>query len=268
MTLHCGVNMDVVEALQLDPRVMGVVSRGGAFHTAMMLASGEENPLYAEYEYLLEILDEYEIVLSLGDGMRPGSYVDSTKLAKSQEYLTLGKLARIAHIKGIQRMIEGPGHMDYNEISYNVKMIKEITDFAPLYLLGPLISDVAPGYDHIIGAIGGAAAAVAGADFLCMVSPSEHLALPNAQDIIEGTRIAKIAAHVGDLSHRREAELPRQAAMAEARRTLNWEMQYALALFGDHARAIHDRDGSCETCSMCGDLCAIKIVEKALERKI
>lgn len=174
---------------------MGAVSRGGSFHTAMMLASGEENPLYAEYDYLLEILDEYEIALSLGDGMRPGAYVDSGKLAKSQEYLTLGKLARIAHTKGVQRMIEGPGHMDYNEVAYNVKMIKEITDFAPLYLLGPLVSDIAPGYDHITGAIGGATAA--GADFLCMVSPSEHLALPDTRDIIEGTRVAKVAAHVG-----------------------------------------------------------------------
>jgi phosphomethylpyrimidine synthase len=268
MTLHCGVNLEAVRTLQLDPRIMGVVSRGGSFHTAMMLASGEENPLYSEYDYLLEILDEYEIVLSLGDGMRPGAYVDSAKLAKSQEYLTLGKLARIAHVKGVQRMIEGPGHMDYNEIFYNVKMIKEITDFAPLYLLGPLVSDIAPGYDHIIGAIGGTAAATAGADFLCMVSPSEHLALPNTQDIVEGTRVAKIAAHVGDLSRRREMERPRQMAMAEARQMLNWEAQYALALFGDHARAVHNRDGDCETCSMCGDLCAIKIVEKALEKKI
>lgn len=268
MTLHCGVNLDVVKTLRLDPRVMGVVSRGGSFHTAMMLASGEENPLYAEYEYLLEILDEYEITLSLGDGMRPGAYVDSTKLAKSQEYLTLGKLARVAQAHGVQRMIEGPGHMDYNEIAYNVKMIKEITGFAPLYLLGPLVTDIAPGYDHITGAIGGSVAAAAGADFLCMVSPSEHLALPDTQDIITGTRVAKIAAHVGDLSRRRDAELPRQAAMAEARRTLDWEAQYALALFGDHARAVHDRDGVCETCSMCGDLCALKIVEKALEKKI
>jgi phosphomethylpyrimidine synthase len=268
MTLHCGVNLEVVEALRLDPRVMGVVSRGGSFHVAMMLAGGEENPLYAEYEYLLEILDEYDITLSLGDGMRPGAYVDSGKLAKSQEYLTLGKLSRIAREKGVQRMIEGPGHMDYREIGYNVKMIKEITDFAPLYLLGPLVTDIAPGYDHITGAIGGAAAATAGADFLCMVSPSEHLALPDTDDIIEGTRVAKIAAHVGDLSRRRDAELPRQAAMAEARRTLDWEAQYSLAMFGGHARAVHDRDGACETCSMCGDLCALKIVEKALEKKI
>ena len=268
MTLHCGVNLDVLDALKLDPRVMGVVSRGGSFHTAMMLSSGEENPLYKEYDYLLEILDEYEISLSLGDGMRPGAYVDSTKLAKSQEYLTLGKLARRAKDKGVQRMIEGPGHMDYNEIPYNVKMIKEITDFAPLYLLGPLVTDIAPGYDHITGAIGGAAAAAAGADFLCMVSPSEHLALPNLEDIIEGTRVCKITAHVGDLSRRRDVEIPRQQKMAEARKNLDWQAQYDISLFGKHAKEIHDRDGVCETCSMCGDLCAIKIVEKALQKQI
>ncbi len=268
MTLHCGVNLEVLDALKADPRTMGVVSRGGSFHTAMMLATGEENPLYKEYDYLLEILDEYEIPVSLGDGMRPGAYVDSTKLAKSQEYLTLGKLARRAHEKGIQRMIEGPGHMDYQEISYNVKMIKEITGYAPLYLLGPLVTDIAPGYDHVTGAIGGAAAASAGADFLCMVSPSEHLALPNLDDIVEGTRIAKIAAHVGDLSRRRETETPRQQAMAEARKNLDWDAQFSLALFGGHARKIHERDGACETCSMCGDLCALKIVEKALDKMI
>ena len=268
MTLHCGVNLEVLDALKLDPRTMGVVSRGGSFHTAMMLATGEENPLYKEYDYLLEILDEYDIPISLGDGMRPGAYVDSAKLAKSQEYITLGKLARRAHEMGIFRMIEGPGHMDYAEISYNVKMIKEITGFAPLYLLGPLVTDIAPGYDHITGAVGGAAAASAGADFLCMVSPAEHLALPNTADIIEGTRTAKIAAHIGDLARRREDALAREAEMGEARHALDWERQYAAALFGSHAKEVHDRDGECETCSMCGDLCAIKIVEQALEKKI
>ena len=268
MTLHCGVNLEVLDALKLDPRTMGVVSRGGSFHTAMMLSTGEENPLYKEYDYLLEILDEYDIPISLGDGMRPGAYVDSAKLAKSQEYVTLGKLARRAHEKGIFRMIEGPGHMDYAEISYNVKMIKEITGFAPLYLLGPLVTDIAPGYDHITGAVGGAAAASAGADFLCMVSPAEHLALPNTADIIEGTRTAKIAAHIGDLARRREDALARETEMGEARHALDWERQYAAALFGAHAKEVHDRDGECETCSMCGDLCAIKIVEQALEKKI
>lgn len=268
MTLHCGVNFDALDALKKDPRVMGVVSRGGSFHTAMMTASGDENPLYSDYDYLLEILDEYNIILSLGDGMRPGAYVDSVKLAKTQEYLTLGKLARRAYDKGIQRMIEGPGHMDYQEIPYNIKMIKEITNHAPLYLLGPLVTDIAPGYDHITGAVGGAAAASAGADFLCMVSPSEHLALPDVNDIIEGTRTAKIAARVGDLSRRREVCAAKEQAMAEARKSLDWEKQYSLALFGDHARNVHDRDGVCATCSMCGDLCALKIVDEALSRRI
>ena len=268
MTLHCGVNLDVLDALKLDPRTMGVVSRGGSFHTAMMLSTGEENPLYKEYDYLLEILDEYNIPISLGDGMRPGAYVDSVKLAKSQEYVTLGKLARRAYDKGVFRMIEGPGHMDYSEISYNVKMIKEITGFAPLYLLGPLVTDIAPGYDHITGAIGGAAAASAGADFLCMVSPAEHLALPNKADIIEGTRTAKIAAHVGDLARKRADALAREAEMGEARHALDWERQYQASMYPKHAKAVHDRDGECETCSMCGDLCAIKIVEQALEKKI
>ncbi|HJJ32672.1 MAG TPA: phosphomethylpyrimidine synthase ThiC [Methanocorpusculum sp.] len=268
MTLHCGVNLDALDALKKDPRVMGVVSRGGSFHTAMMIASGEENPLYSEFDYLLEILDEYNITLSLGDGMRPGAYVDSVKLAKTQEYLTLGKLARRAYDRGIQRMIEGPGHMDYQEIPYNIKMIKEITNHAPLYLLGPLVTDTAPGYDHITGAVGGAAAAAAGADFLCMVSPSEHLALPDVNDIIEGTRTAKIAARVGDLSRRREVCVAKEQAMAEARKSLDWEKQYSFALFGDHARKVHDRDGVCETCSMCGDLCALKIVDEALSRRI
>lgn len=268
MTLHCGVNLEVLEALKLDPRTMGVVSRGGSFHTAMMIATGEENPLYKEYDYLLEILDEYEIPISLGDGMRPGAYVDSAKLAKSQEYVTLGKLSRRAFDKGVLRMIEGPGHMDYSEIRYNVKMIKEITGFAPLYLLGPLVTDIAPGYDHITGAIGGAAAASAGADFLCMVSPAEHLALPNTKDIIEGTRVAKIAAHVGDLARKDARALSREREMGEARHALDWNAQFSIAMFGEHAKEIHDRDGECETCSMCGDLCALKIVDEALAKRI
>ena len=264
MTLHCGVTRETLAALKLDPRVTGVVSRGGSFHTAMMLASGAENPLYKEFDYLLEILDEYGVVLSLGDGMRPGAYVDSVKLAKSQEYLTLGHLARRAYNAGVQRMIEGPGHMDYAEISYNVKMIKEITGFAPLYLLGPLVTDIAPGYDHITGAIGGALAACSGADFLCMVSPSEHLALPNLADIVEGTRVCKVAAHVGDLERRKDLERAREEQMAFARKNLDWDAQFRLALFGGHAREVHERDGECKTCSMCGDLCALKMVEKAL----
>lgn len=264
LTLHCGVNREAFDALKLDPRVMGVVSRGGAFHVAMMAATGEENPLYAEYDYLLEILADYDVVISLGDGMRPGAFVDATRLAKATEYLTLGRLARRALSAGVQRMIEGPGHIPVDQIGYNVQMLKELTEGAPLYLLGPLVTDLAPGYDHVVAAIGGAVACQNGADFLCMVSPSEHLALPRLEDIEEGTRVARIAAHVGDLLRNNTASRNREYRMAEARRSLDWDAQFEAALFGDVARKIHERDGDLDTCSMCGDLCAVKMVRDIL----
>jgi phosphomethylpyrimidine synthase len=268
LTLHCGVNRQALAALRSDPRVMGVVSRGGAFHCAMMVHRDEENPLYAEYDYLMEILAEHDVTISLGDGMRPGCLQDAEKLAKSVEYVTLGTLAKRAHTAGVQRMIEGPGHMPLDQVGYNVRMIKEITDHAPLYLLGPLVTDIAPGYDHVVAAIGGATACLNGADFLCMVSPSEHLALPDVADIIEGTRVAKIAAHVGDTVRKHEGwRMEREVQMAEARHTLNWDAQFKLALFGDHAKKIHCRDGDMETCSMCGDLCAIKVVNELFGEK-
>ena len=263
LTLHCGVNRQALAALRADPRLMGVVSRGGTFHCAMMMQRDEENPLYAEYDYLLEILGEYDVTISLGDGMRPGCLQDAEKLAKSVEYMTLGTLAKRAQSAGVQRMIEGPGHMPLDQVGYNVRMIKEITDHAPLYLLGPLVTDIAPGYDHVVAAIGGAAACLNGADFLCMVSPSEHLALPDVADIIEGTRVAKIAAHVGDTVRKPEGwRMEREVAMATARHELDWDEQFRLALYGEHARKIHERDGETETCSMCGDLCAVKMVNE------
>jgi len=263
LTLHCGVNQQALAALRSDPRVMGVVSRGGSFHCAMMMQRDEENPLYAEYDYLLEILAEYDVTISLGDGMRPGCLQDAEKLAKSVEYITLGTLAKQAQVKGVQRMIEGPGHMPLDQVGYNVRMIKEITDHAPLYLLGPLVTDIAPGYDHVVAAIGGATACLNGADFLCMVSPSEHLALPDVADIIEGTRVAKIAAHVGDTVRKHEGwRMDREVQMAEARHELDWDEQFRLSLYGEHARKIHERDGETETCSMCGDLCAVKMVNE------
>jgi phosphomethylpyrimidine synthase len=268
LTLHCGVNQQALEALRNDPRIMGVVSRGGSFHCAMMIQRNEENPLYAEYDYLLEILAEHDVTISLGDGMRPGCLQDAGKLAKSVEYITLGTLAKQALAKGVQRMIEGPGHMPLDQVGYNVRMIKEITDNAPLYLLGPLVTDIAPGYDHVVAAIGGATACLNGADFLCMVSPSEHLALPDVADTIEGTRVAKIAAHIGDTVRMHEGwRMEREVQMAEARHLLDWDAQFKLALFGDHAKKIHCRDGDMETCSMCGDLCAIKIVNELFEEK-
>lgn len=268
LTLHCGVNHDALAALHADPRVMPVVSRGGAFHVAMMVQRGEENPLYAEYDYLLEILSEYDVVASLGDGMRPGCIQDADRHAKTVEYLTLGRLAGRALDAGVQRMIEGPGHIPLGQVGYNVQVIKELSNDAPLYLLGPLVTDIAPGYDHLVSAIGGAVAAMHGADFLCMVSPSEHLALPDVNDIVEGTRMAKIAAHIGDISRTREGfRHPRELQMANARRDLDWEMQFSLALFGEHARIIHARDGDLDTCSMCGDLCAVKMVREVFEKE-
>lgn len=268
LTLHCGVNRQALAALKADPRLMGVVSRGGAFHCAMMVQRDEENPLYKEFDYLLDILAESDVTISLGDGMRPGCLQDAQKLAKSVEYVTLGTLAQQALSRGVQRMIEGPGHMPLDQVGYNVRMIKEITDGAPLYLLGPIVTDIAPGYDHVVTAIGGATACMHGADFLCMVSPSEHLALPLEDDIIEGTRIAKIAAHIGDTVRRPEGYRDeREIAMAQARKDLNWEEQFRLALYGDVAEKIHARDGALDTCSMCGDLCAIKVVKEIFEGK-
>jgi len=265
LTLHCGVNLAAFSALRLDPRIMGVVSRGGAFHVAMMAATGEENPLYSEYDYLLEILSENDVVVSLGDGMRPGCLYDAERLAKATEYVTLGGLAKRALAAGVQRFIEGPGHMPLDQIGYNVQMLKELSDGAPLYLLGPLVTDVAPGYDHVVGAMGFAVAAMHGADFFCMVSPAEHLALPDLDDIIEGTRVARITAHAGDIVRLGEgAHAKADLKMAEARRRLNWNEQFAAAMYGDHARKIHERDGDLETCSMCGDLCAVKMVRDIL----
>jgi len=266
LTLHCGVNRQALAALRADPRLMGVVSRGGAFHCAMMVQRDEENPLCSEFGYLLEILAEHDVTISLGDGMRPGCLQDAEKLAKSVEYVTLGTLAQQAFAAGVQRMIEGPGHIPLDQVAYNVRMIKEITNNAPLYLLGPVVTDLAPGYDHVVTAIGGATACMHGADFLCMVSPSEHLALPLEDDIIEGTRIAKIAAHIGDTVRRPEGYRDtREVAMAQARKDLDWDEQFRLALYGDVAKKIHARDGELDTCSMCGDLCAIKVVKELFE---
>lgn len=268
LTLHCGVNREALAALKSDPRILPVVSRGGAFHVAWMEQSGEENPLFSEFDYLLEILAEHEVVVSLGDGMRPGCLQDADRHAKTVEYLNLGRLANRALNAGVQRMIEGPGHLPFDQIGYNVRMIKELTNEAPLYLLGPLVTDIAPGYDHMVAAIGGVEACRHGADFLCMVSPSEHLALPLVGDIVEGTRAAKLSAHIGDLIRGKEGfKMPRERQMADARRRLDWEEQFALALFPDAALSIHARDGDLDTCSMCGDLCAVKMMQEMFKTK-
>src|SRR5512136_229241 len=265
LTLHTGVNLAALDALHADPRIMGVVSRGGVFHIARMVETGEENPLFAEFDYLMEILLEEDVVASLGDGMLRGCHHDAGKLAKTTEYLTLGRQAKRALDLGVQRMIEGPGHIPLAQVSHNIRMIKELTGNAPLYLLGPLVTDIATGYDHVAAAVGGAVACMDGADFLCMVSPSEHLALPSVEEIVEGTRVCRIAAHIGDTVRCTGKDgSERELAMALARRDLDWERQFETALYGDVARRIHERDGDLETCSMWGDLCAGEMVKGLL----
>jgi phosphomethylpyrimidine synthase len=269
VTIHAGVNLNALERLKRSGRILDVVSRGGAFLIAWMIHNERENPFYAEYAYLLELAKEYELTLSLGDGMRPGCIADASDRAKFMEVITLGELAQRAREAGVQALIEGPGHVPLDEIEASVKVIKHVTDFAPLYLLGPLVTDIAPGYDHFVSAIGGAVAGMYGADFLCMVSPSEHLALPSVNDIKEGTIVTKIAAHVADLVKEGQREQARQLddEMAHARKNLDWKRQLELALNDEEARRIRDsRPSESDACSICGDLCAIKLVREFLKK--
>jgi phosphomethylpyrimidine synthase len=269
VTIHAGVNRNALERLKRSGRILDVVSRGGAFLIAWMIHNERENPFYAEYEYLLELAKEYELTLSLGDGMRPGCIADASDRAKFMEVITLGELAQRAREAGVQALIEGPGHVPLDEIEASVKVIKHVTDFAPLYLLGPLVTDIAPGYDHFVSAIGGAVAGMCGADFLCMVSPSEHLALPSVNDIKEGTIVTKIAAHVADLVKEGQREQARRLddEMAHARKNLDWNRQLELALNDEEARRIRDsRPSESDACSICGDLCAIKLVREFLKK--
>jgi len=269
VTIHAGVNQNSLARLKLSGRILDVVSRGGAFLVAWMIHNERENPFYEEYDYLLEIANEYDLTLSLGDGMRPGCISDASDRAKFAEAITLGELVKRAREKGVQAMVEGPGHVPLDEIEASVKIIKHVTDFAPLYLLGPLVTDIAPGYDHFVSAIGGAVAGMYGADFLCMVSPSEHLALPSVHDIKEGTIVTKIAAHVADIVKEGQRERARglDDEMAYARRNLDWKKQFEIAMTAEEAQRIRNRRPSeSDACSICGDLCAIKMVKECLEK--
>nr|CAI64290.1 Thiamine biosynthesis protein [uncultured archaeon]CBH36671.1 thiamine biosynthesis protein thiC 2 [uncultured archaeon] len=269
VTIHAGVNQNSLARLKLSGRILDVVSRGGAFLVAWMIHNERENPFYEEYDYLLEIANEYDLTLSLGDGMRPGCISDASDRAKFAEAITLGELVKRAREEGVQAMVEGPGHVPLDEIEASVKIIKHVTDFAPLYLLGPLVTDIAPGYDHFVSAIGGAVAGMYGADFLCMVSPSEHLALPSVDDIKEGTIVTKIAAHVADLVKDGQRERARglDDEMAYARRKLDWKKQFEIAMTAEEAQRIRNRRPSeSDACSICGDLCAIKMVKECLEK--
>ncbi|MDI6886245.1 MAG: phosphomethylpyrimidine synthase ThiC [archaeon] len=269
VTIHAGVNLNSLERLRRSGRILDAVSRGGAFLIAWMIHNERENPFYEEYEYLLDIAKEYELTLSLGDGMRPGCIADASDRAKFMEAITLGELVKRAREEGVQALVEGPGHVPLDEIEASVKVMKHITDFAPLYLLGPLVTDIAPGYDHLVSAIGGAVAGMYGADFLCMVSPSEHLALPSVNDIKEGTIITKIAAHAADLVKEGQRERARRLddEMAYARKNLDWKRQFELAINPEEAQRIkNSRPSESDACSICGDLCAIKLVREFLKK--
>ena len=269
VTIHAGVNLNSLERLRKSERILDVVSRGGAFLVAWMIHNERENPFYDEYDYLLEIANEYELTISLGDGMRPGCISDASDRAKYMETIILGELVKRAREEGVQAMVEGPGHVPLDEIEASVKTIKHITDFAPLYLLGPLVTDIAPGYDHFVSAIGGAVAGMYGADFLCMVSPSEHLALPSVNDIKEGTIVTKIAAHVADIVKEGQRERAKRMddEMAYARKNLDWERQLELAINPEEARRIRNsRPSESDACSICGDLCAIKLLKEFLKK--
>jgi phosphomethylpyrimidine synthase len=261
MTLHCGLTLESLEKLQGQGRLTGIVSRGGSFLAAWMLHHGAENPLYDEYDYLLEMAAEHDVTLSLGDALRPGSTADATDRGQVQELIILGELVDRAREKGVQAMVEGPGHMRMNEIEANVLFQKKLCRGAPFYVLGPLVTDIAPGHDHITGAIGGAMAAYAGADFLCYVTPAEHLALPTVEDVRQGVIASKIAAHAADIAKGRDTERDRE--MSKARVELDWEKQFELCLDPETARAYrekrHPQDP--KVCTMCGEFCAMKLLK-------
>ena len=265
MTVHCGVTQRALAQLKSQGRLTDVVSRGGAFIIGWMFHQQRENPLYEQYDRLLEIARRYDITLSLGDGMRPGSLADATDRSQIEELLTIAELVERAWSAGVQVMVEGPGHVPLDQIVANVQLEKSLCRGAPFYVLGPLVTDIAAGYDHIAAAIGGAIAAAAGADFLCYVTPSEHLSLPDATDVKEGVIGARIAAHAADIVKgvKRAADWDRQ--MSLARRKLDWEEQIRLSLDPTKARQVHTRFTSKgDTCSMCGPYCAMALVEKYL----
>jgi phosphomethylpyrimidine synthase len=265
MTVHCGVTQAAIARLKQQRRVADVVSRGGAFLIGWMLHNERENPLYEYYDRLLEIACEFDITLSLGDGMRPGCLADATDRAQVEELLAIGELVNRARQAGVQAMVEGPGHLPLNQIEANVHLEKAICQGAPFYVLGPLVTDVAAGYDHITGAIGGAIAAAAGADFLCYVTPAEHLSLPDPEDVRQGVIASRIAAHAADIVKGVKGASDWDRRMAVARKKLDWEEQAKLSLDPKRSRLVHRRHASSGgACSMCGKFCAMELVEKYL----
>ena len=267
MTVHAGVTAAVLETVRKHPRLLGVVSRGGAFLLEWMIANGRENPLYERFDDVLAIARRHEVTLSLGDGLRPGCLADATDPSQVRELITLGELAARCRAAEVQVMIEGPGHVPLDQIEANVRLEKEICAGAPFYVLGPLPTDVAAGYDHIACAIGGALAAWAGADFLCYVTPSEHLSLPGEADVREGVIACRIAAHAADVARGRGGAREWDDEMSRRRRARDWKGQIALALDPDRARRYRGAMPKGEDyCSMCSEFCAIKILEGHLRK--
>jgi len=269
MTVHCGVTQATIARLRQQGRVADVVSRGGSFLTGWMLHNGKENPLYERFDELLDICERYDVTLSLGDGLRPGCLADATDRAQVQELLILGELVDRAWARGVQVMVEGPGHVPYNQIEANVRIQKQICKGAPFYVLGPLVTDVAPGYDHITAAIGGTLAASAGADFLCYVTPAEHLGLPTIDDVREGVIASRIAAHAADIVKGVKGAWEWDLEMSRARKALDWDKQIALAIDPEKAAKFRKErnPGGAVACSMCGDYCAMKIVSEYLGKE-
>ena len=265
ITVHCGVTQSAISRLKQQRRIVDVVSRGGAFLIGWMLYNERENPLYEYYDRLLELVREFDVTLSLGDGMRPGSLADATDRAQIEELLTLGELVDRARQAGVQVIVEGPGHLPLDQIKANVQLQKSICSGAPFYVLGPLVTDVSAGYDHITGAIGGAVAAAAGTDFLCYVTPAEHLSLPDSEDVRQGVIASRIAAHAGDIVKGVKDAQEWNRKMSVARKKFDWEEQARLSLDTKLSRQVHSKHASAgKACSMCGGYCAMELMEEYL----
>lgn len=258
ITVHCGVTKFVVEQLEKQGRICDIVSRGGSMLACWIKATGRENPLYEYYDELLEIARTYDCTLSLGDGLRPGCIADASDRAQVAETIVLGELVKRARDYGVQTMVEGPGHVPINIIPSMIETIKLLTDNAPLYVLGPIVTDIAPGYDHITSAIGGTLAAIHGADFLCYVTPAEHLGLPDVKDVREGIIASKIAAHAADLGRGNEKAFETDKNMSIARKNLDWETQAKYAI----DKCVFDKIDNGKPCTMCGQYCSMKIFKE------
>lgn len=270
MTIHCGINKETITKFKRNKRLTNIVSRGGSIIFAWMEMTGEENPFYEYYDEVLDICREYDVTMSLGDACRPGSIADGTDAAQIEELITLGELTKRAWEKDVQVMIEGPGHMPLNQIAANMEIQKTLCHGAPFYVLGPIVTDVAPGYDHITSAIGGAIAATYGASFLCYVTPAEHLRLPNLDDVKEGIIATKIAAHAADIAKGIPHAADWDNEMSTARKKLDWEKMFELCMDPEKARRYREesKPEKEDTCSMCGNFCAVKNTNRILEGEI